>query len=57
MLYLTNTGGDCLVLAAKGTYEKIARNELPKGSQASPVFAGKQMFARCGEELICIEMR
>ncbi|MDB5172108.1 MAG: bamB 5, partial [Phycisphaerales bacterium] len=46
MLYLTNTAGDCLVIAAKGAYEKISRNQLPKGSSACPVFAGKQLFLR-----------
>ncbi|MDB5330557.1 MAG: hypothetical protein JWP03_1708, partial [Phycisphaerales bacterium] len=57
MLYLTNTGGDCLVIAAKQTYEKISRNQLPKGSQACPVFAGKQLFIRSGDELLCIQTR
>jgi len=54
-LYLANTGGDCLVVAAKRTYEKVARNKLPAGSSACPVIAEKQLLLRSGKELFCIE--
>ncbi len=55
MLYLSNTDGETFVIRAGKTYEEIARNQLPKGSPASPVFAGKQMFLRGAKEVYCIE--
>src|SRR6185312_10937409 len=39
-LFLSNDYGDTFVLAAQKDYKELARNTLPEGSGASPVFVG-----------------
>jgi len=53
-LYLGNDEGEMLVLEPGRAYKELARNRLPEGSAASPVFAGGHLFLRGGEFLYCI---
>ncbi|MCY3020822.1 MAG: PQQ-binding-like beta-propeller repeat protein [Planctomycetota bacterium] len=53
-LFLSNDAGDTLVLEP-GTEGKVLKhNELPDGSGGTPVFVGKRMYIRGGQNLYCI---
>ena len=52
-LFLGNDKGDTFVLAAQKDYKELARNTLPEGSGASPVFAGSVLYLRSGHWLYC----
>jgi len=53
-LLVGNDIGVTLVLAPGKEYKQISRNFLDKGSGASPVADGKQLFLRGGTRLYCI---
>jgi outer membrane protein assembly factor BamB len=57
-LFVGNTKGDWELLdpAARDNLKsaEIRLNRLPDGSPASPGFAGRKMFVRCGAELYCL---
>ena len=53
-IFLASNQGDMVVLDANREAKVVARNKLPQGSAASPVFSGKDLFIRGGEKLFCI---
>ncbi|HEX3133514.1 MAG TPA: PQQ-binding-like beta-propeller repeat protein [Planctomycetota bacterium] len=53
-LFLHTNHGDSVVLEATREAKLVARNKLPTGSGAAPVFSGKNMFVRDGDLLFCI---
>jgi outer membrane protein assembly factor BamB len=53
-LFLNSNQGDVVVLEATREAKIIARNKLSEGSGGSPIFAGKEMFLRAGDKLLCI---
>ena len=53
-LFLSSNTGETVVLDAKRQAGLVARNKLPSGSGATPVFSGKDMFIRDGDALFCI---
>lgn len=53
-LFLSNNQGDSVVLEATREAKLVARNRLPAGSGAAPVFSGKDMYLRAGDKLYCI---
>ena len=53
-LFLHTNHGDSVVLEATREAKLVARNKLPTGSGAAPVFSGKDMFVRDGDQLFCI---
>lgn len=53
-LFLHTNHGDSVVLEATREAKEVARNKLPAGSGAAPVFSGKDMFLRAGDQLFCI---
>jgi hypothetical protein len=53
-LFLSSNQGETVVLEATREARQIARNRLPFGSGATPVFSGKDMFLRDGDKLYCI---
>lgn len=54
MLYLANDTGTMLVLKPGRAYKEIAKNVLDDGGAACPVFDGKCLYLRGGEDLYCI---
>lgn len=53
-LFLNSNSGEVVVLEATREARPVSRNRLPKGSGASPVFSGNEMFLRSGDKLMCI---
>lgn len=53
-LFLHTNHGDSVVLEATREAKVVARNKMPTGSGAAPVFSGKDMFLRDGDKLFCI---
>jgi outer membrane protein assembly factor BamB len=53
-VYFLNTKGVCTVIAATKRFEKLAENELPDSTLASPAVAGGQLFIRGRQALYCI---
>jgi outer membrane protein assembly factor BamB len=53
-LFLHSNAGETIVLEATREAKLVAKNQLPSGSGASPVFCGKEMFLRDGKKLYCI---
>lgn len=53
-LFFTSNKGEAVVLEATREAKEVARNRLPAGSGASPVFSGKDLFLRAGDRLYCI---
>ncbi|OAI45960.1 hypothetical protein AYO44_12220 [Planctomycetaceae bacterium SCGC AG-212-F19] len=53
-LFLNATDGGIVVLEATREAKEVARHKLATGSGASPIFAGKEMFLRDGNKLLCI---
>jgi len=53
-LFLHSNRGETIVLEANREAKQVAKNQLPSGSGASPVFCGKEIYIRDGEKLLCI---
>ena len=53
-LFVGSNFGETVVLDATREAKVVARNKLPAGSGASPVFSGPEMFLRDGTKLYCI---
>ena len=53
-IYVTNQRGETIVLAAKPSFEVLARNPLNEKSQSSPAIAGGDIFIRTYGHLWCI---
>ena len=53
-LFLVSNQGDIVVLEATPEAKPVAKNRLKDGSGAAPVFSGKDMFVRDGDQLFCI---
>jgi len=53
-LFLNSNQGDIVVLEAAREAKQVAKNHLPDGSGATPVFSGSDMFLRDGNKLFCI---
>ncbi|HPD13419.1 MAG TPA: PQQ-binding-like beta-propeller repeat protein [Planctomycetota bacterium] len=53
-LFVFNDVGTCLILAPGRDPKPVGRNSLPEGAPGTPVFAGKHIFVRGGENLYCI---
>ena len=53
-LFVSNDIGTCLVLELGREPKPVGRNSLPDGAPGTPVFAGKHIFVRGGENLYCI---
>ena len=56
-LFLSNDIGYTIVLEPAREYREVRRNRLPEGSGGTPAFAGGRMFARDGQQLLCIGER
>ena len=56
-LYVVNRAGETHVVAAKPTFEPIARNPLDEPTQASIAVSDGQLFIRTHESLWCIGKR
>jgi hypothetical protein len=48
---VTSNVGETIVLEATREAKMVARNKLPAGSGASPVFDGRDLFLRDGTKL------
>ncbi|HEX3313561.1 MAG TPA: PQQ-binding-like beta-propeller repeat protein, partial [Gemmataceae bacterium] len=53
-LFVGSNFGETVVLDATRAAKVVARNKLPGGSGASPIFSGRVMFLRDGTKLFCI---
>jgi outer membrane protein assembly factor BamB len=53
-IYFLNTSGLCTVVSASDRFEKLAENQLPDSTLASPAVAGGQLFIRGRQALYCI---
>jgi outer membrane protein assembly factor BamB len=53
-LFLNSNRGEIVVLEANRAAKLVARNRLPAGTGSTPVFSGKDMFLRDGDQLFCI---
>lgn len=53
-LFVFNDIGTCLILEPGRNPKPVGRNSLPEGAPGTPVFAGKHIFIRGGENLYCI---
>jgi outer membrane protein assembly factor BamB len=53
-LFLNSNQGDVVVLEATREAKQVAKNSLPDGSGATPIFSGSDMFLRDGNKLYCI---
>ena len=53
-IYFLNTSGVCTVIAAADKFERLAENELPETTIASPAVSGKHIFIRGRKKLYCI---
>jgi outer membrane protein assembly factor BamB len=53
-IYFLNTAGLCTVVAASARFEKLAENQLPDATLASPAAAGGQLFIRGRQALYCL---
>jgi outer membrane protein assembly factor BamB len=53
-LFLNSNRGEVVVFEATREAKLVARNRLASGSGSSPIFAGKEMFLRDGNKLLCI---
>jgi len=56
-LYVTNQQGETVVLAAKPTFEVLARNPLNERTQSSPAISDGEIFIRTYEHLWCISSK
>jgi outer membrane protein assembly factor BamB len=56
-LFLSNDIGYTIVLEPAREYREVRRNRLLEGSGGTPAFAGGRMFARDGQQLLCIGER
>jgi hypothetical protein len=53
-LYLNSLEGEVVVLEATRDAKLVSRQRVGSGTGASPVFAGKEMYLRDGNKLLCI---
>ena len=53
-LFVGSNFGETVVLEATRAAKVVARNKLPGGSGASPVFSGRETYLRDGTKLFCI---
>jgi outer membrane protein assembly factor BamB len=53
-VYFLNTTGVCTVISAAKRFEKLAENELPDSTLASPAVAGGQLFIRGRQAFYCL---
>jgi outer membrane protein assembly factor BamB len=53
-LFLNSNQGDTVVLDATRDAKQVAKNTLPDGSGATPIFSGSDMYMRDGDKLYCI---
>lgn len=53
-IFVTSTRGETVVLEATREAREVARNTLGRGTGASPVFSGTEIFLRDGENLFCV---
>lgn len=53
-IYFLNTAGLCTVTSASSRYEKLAENQLPDATLASPAAAGGHLFIRGRQALYCL---
>ena len=54
-LFISDDGGQTLVLEATRASREISRNRLPGGSGSTPALAGSSMYLRSGDDLYCIQ--
>lgn len=52
-LFVSNDIGTCLVIEPGREPKPVGKNSLPEGAPGTPVFAGKHIFIRGGEDLYC----
>ena len=52
--FVNTTGGETVVLEANREAKRVAKIALPSGAGGTPVFSGKEMYLRDGENLFCI---
>jgi outer membrane protein assembly factor BamB len=53
-IYFLNTAGLCTVIAASNRFEKLAENQLPDVTLASPAVSGGHLFIRGRQALYCL---
>lgn len=53
-IYFLNTSGLCTVISASTKFEKLAENQLPDTTLASPAISNGQMFIRGRQALYCL---
>jgi outer membrane protein assembly factor BamB len=53
-VYFLNTTGLCTVISASRRFEKLAENELPDATLASPAASNGQLFIRGRRTLYCV---
>ncbi len=53
-IFLTTNRGDGIVMEATREAKLVSKNTLPRGSGASPIFSGGDMFLRAGDLIYCI---
>jgi outer membrane protein assembly factor BamB len=53
-IYFLNTTGLCTVVAAAERYEKLAENQLPDSTLASPAASGGRLYIRGRQALYCL---
>ena len=53
-LFVFNDQGDALVLEPGKQYRELKRNQLGAGHGSVPVFDGKRIYLRSGQNLFCI---
>ena len=56
-IFVTSTRGETVVLEATRDAREVARNTLGRGTGASPVFSGGEIFLRDGDNLFCLRAR
>lgn len=53
-VFLTGRGGNTIVIKDSENFEVVAENDLGEGVDATPAFAGDQVFIRSAKHLFCI---
>ena len=53
-LFLSNDVGDTIVVEPGREYKEVRKNKVAEGSGGSMAFAGRRIFVRDGETLLCI---
>ena len=53
-LFLNTLKGELLILEATRDAKLVGKMKLTAGASSSPVFAGKRLYVRDGDQLLCI---